>query len=84
MTRLTKPVTRETDARGWRGRRNLIVSLLPGGMIELRKKWGLPPGPTHWLDRERARKERRSAGKHAAPPVAPAETPAESAGETSP
>lgn len=38
MTRLTKPVTRETDARGWRRKRNLIVSLLPGDLIELREK----------------------------------------------
>lgn len=47
-TRLTKRVERETEARAGRGtRRNLIVALLPGDVIELRekgtrKRWLLP------------------------------------------
>lgn len=47
MTRLTKRVERETDARGWRGKRNLIVALVPGDLVEVRekgtrKRWSLP------------------------------------------
>ena len=54
MTRLTKRVERETDARGWRGKRNLIVALLPGDLIEIRekgtrKRWVLPVDAAYHL-----------------------------------
>lgn len=47
MTKLHKRVERETDAKGWRGKRNLIVAFLPGDLIELRekgtrKRWTIP------------------------------------------
>ncbi len=52
MTRLTKRVERETEARGWRGKRVIIVALLPGDVIELRekgtrKRWIVPVGAVY-------------------------------------
>lgn len=47
MTRLTKRVERETETWSRHSRRNLIIALCPGDMIEIRekgtrKRWVLP------------------------------------------